>query len=329
MVETPFRRRDWDYLGWRYSVISSIAVGGLNNVVDMIPARDPEEFRNFSASDIAFFRHWLSWTDLNRKYLLHTRFILGQPAIGKIDGTSALLGARGYVFLFNPNARKLTAEFALNSSVGFSGKGQFLVEEVYPRKGLLIGKPGAGFWQAGDRVSIPMEGATALVLNISPVRPPLAQSFVFNAPGKAQMAAGTLSLVGVQGAYGSTAPLLVLLPAARKISAATVNGVPVKFVQKGSLVSLPVEFAGNLFTHSEQIGEFDPQFAGGTFRARFRIPKRIFDQLAARQKAWPIPWTAEDLRTTWLAPQRLLLFVQIAQPDEKMRLSLNIGGKPV
>ena len=37
---TRFRARDWDYLGWRYSLLSSIAVAGWNNVLNMIPARD-------------------------------------------------------------------------------------------------------------------------------------------------------------------------------------------------------------------------------------------------------------------------------------------------
>ncbi len=41
----PLRARDWDYLGWRYSLLSSIAVAGWNNVLDMIPARDLEEYQ--------------------------------------------------------------------------------------------------------------------------------------------------------------------------------------------------------------------------------------------------------------------------------------------
>ncbi|HEX6558450.1 MAG TPA: hypothetical protein VF021_03290, partial [Longimicrobiales bacterium] len=59
---TPFRVRDWDYLGWRYSLLSSIAVAGWNNVINMIPARDPEEYRNFSKQDQQWFRHWIDWT---------------------------------------------------------------------------------------------------------------------------------------------------------------------------------------------------------------------------------------------------------------------------
>src|SRR5262249_45361663 len=91
-VLTPFRRRDWDYLGWKYSLLSSIAVAGWNNVIDMIPARDPAEFRSFSEEDRRWFQRWIDWTDANKEYLRHTRTILGQPAIGKVDGTSTVLG---------------------------------------------------------------------------------------------------------------------------------------------------------------------------------------------------------------------------------------------
>jgi hypothetical protein len=35
------------------------------------------------------------------------------------------------------------------------------------------------------------------------------------------------------------------------------------------------------------------------------------------------------LHTTWLAPERLLLYVHIAEPDDKMSVSLKIDGAPV
>src|SRR5207245_283344 len=75
----------------------------------MIPARDSAENARFSAADEAWFRRWIAWADTNREYLRHTRPILGQPAIGKIDGTRAGVGGRGFVFLFNPNEQRLTA----------------------------------------------------------------------------------------------------------------------------------------------------------------------------------------------------------------------------
>jgi hypothetical protein len=268
MVETAFRRRDWDYLGWRYSAISSIAVGGLNNVVDMLPARDPEEFKNFSTEDIAFFRIWLAWTDTNREFLRNTRFILGQPAIGKVDGTSAINGDRGYIFLFNPNGRALDAQLTLDAGIGLTRGADYKLEEIYPSDIPDVADFARRSWEKGETVTIKMEGASALVLKISPTTRRSAES------------------------------------------------------RSTAREPLP-------FTHMQQVGVYDPAFTGGAFRANFNIPTRVFDQLRARRAAWPIQWAAEDLRTPWLAPERLLLFVQIAEPDEKMEVTLKIDGQLV
>ncbi len=164
----PFRARDWDYLGWRYSLLSSVAVAGWNNVLDVIPARDLEEYRSFSDADRKWFRWWIDWTMANKEFLRETRTILGQPAIGKVDGTSAIIGNRGYVFLFNPNGRRLDAEFSLDATIGFKGSGPIQLKELYPLEHRLVGKPGAGLWSAGDRVRISMDGGSALVLEIQP-----------------------------------------------------------------------------------------------------------------------------------------------------------------
>jgi len=73
----------------------------------------------------------------------------------------------------------------------------------------------------------------------------------------------------------------------------------------------------------------DSGFTGGTFAATFTVPRWVFDQLAARRRAWPIPWTAADSLATWLVPERLLLFVQIAEPDDAWTATLQIDGRPV
>lgn len=329
LVETEFRQRDWDYLGWRYSLISSIAVGGLNNVSDMIPARDAAEYERFSAADIAFFRQWIEWTDANRAYLLHTRFILGQPAMGRVDGTSAMIGDRGYIFLFNPNARKLTASFKLDASIGLGGGDaeQFVLREIYPSDGRRIGSARAAFWRRGDSVSIPMDGASALVLQIEPAQKTIELPMIFNVLGRAELLGEKLTLTGVRGEPGTSEDVTVLLPEGKKVSKVSVNGEDARFTRSGDVVSLRVKFSGEAFDHMQQVGEYDPSFAGGNFKGRFRIPQRIFDQLKARQAAWPIRWTENDAKTPWLEPQRLLLFVQIAEPSDQMPVSLKLNGE--
>ncbi len=342
----PFRVRDWDYLGWRYSLLSSIAVAGWNNVIDMIPARDVEEHKAFSEADRKWFRKWIDWTNTNKEYLRHTRTIIGQPAIGKIDGTSAITGDRGFIFLFNPNGRRLSADIVLDSTIGLSARGPIQLRELYPLENRLLAKPGIGPWSAGDRVSVSVDGGSALVLEVGPA-PASSAETLYGAPGTLSVS-GTvetdaakrgapprsrhvIAIEGVRGEAGSSQELLVTLPAgAGSPTGVSVNGQDVTFTRTpAGALSIPVTFAGSAFRKLEEIVPYDPSFAGGTCSARFTVPQRIFDQLAARRRAWPIPWTSEDYRTTWLAPERLLLFVQIAEPDPNWEASLTIDGRTV
>jgi len=296
----------------------------------MIPACEPEEFRHFSEQDKKWFRRWLDWADENRDYLRNTRTILGQPAVGKVDGTSAIVNGKGYLFLFNPSSRKLSAEFLLDESIGLDKKGRFLLKEVYPLEGRLIGKPDVCVWSYGDEVSLSMDGTSALVVEIYPAPDPTSEALLFNALGNMALADGVLNLTGVRGEIGTELKLFALIPKGAAVKKVRLNGKEVEFKQAGSTITTSVRFAGAHFGRSQQVGEYNPTYKGGdTITGSFKIPARVFEQLAARKKAWPIPWTNEDLKTTWLAPERLLLFVQIAEPDDSMNVKLRIDGQPV
>jgi hypothetical protein len=330
-VLLPFRRRDWDYLGWRYSLLSSIAIAGWNNVIDMIPARDPEEFRSFSEDDRAWFRRWIDFADINKEYLRETRTILGQPAIGKVDGTAAIVVDTGFIFLFNPNGRRLEARIKLDTALGLkeNTRARFLVTEIYPQETRLIGKPGAGAWSWGDTIARDMDGGSAVVLKLEPYQEPV-QPRLFNVTGTASLEGGVVKIAGARGEAGTSQTVLVELPDGAKVESVRIDEVAPGFkTVKPGLIEIPAAFAGEPFRHYQQIDTYDPNFTGGTVRASFRVPARIFDQLAARRKAWPIPWTGEDYRSTWLVPERLLLYVQLAEPDDRWTASLKIDGAAV
>jgi hypothetical protein len=124
--------------------------------------------------------------------------------------------------------------------------------------------------------------------------------------------------------------LAVLLPLKAKPAKVTVNGREFSgFAQVGNVLTLPVRFAGARFDHCQQAGAYDRNFSNRVFRAEATIPQRIFTQLAARRKAWPIPYTEEDLLATWRGSDRLLLLVHIADPDDKWAVGLKINGQPV
>ncbi|KPJ69672.1 hypothetical protein AMJ44_02905 [candidate division WOR-1 bacterium DG_54_3] len=324
-----FRPRDWDYLAWKYSLISSIATAPFNHVVDMIPARDMDEFKNFPEQDKKWFRHWLNWTDKNIEYMYHIRPIIGQPMVGRVDGSSAIVNNRGFVFLFNPNYRKLNAEFTLDKSIGLKTGKNFVLEELYPQPGKLIGHTSKAIWNYGDKVALPMGGAQTVVLEINAAPKVITELILFNCPGKATIKSNRLELTGVSGEIGSGADLLVLVPKNQKVETVSVNGNKVDFTQNGDVVSAKIRFAGTYFGQCQQIGSYDPNFTGGTFKGTFEIPARIFKQLQQRKEKWPIPYTEDDLLAPWLGSWRLLLFVCIAEQNDKMDVNMKINGQPI
>ncbi|HVZ83988.1 MAG TPA: hypothetical protein VG893_09975 [Terracidiphilus sp.] len=330
-VYTRYRTRDWDYLGYKYSFLSSIATGGWNNIVDMIPARDPEEARHFSEQDKEWIRGWLQWTISHRDYLRNTHTILDQPALGHVDGTSAIIGDHGYLFLFNPNYKRMSAALTLDDSIGLHAGGAFLLRELYPQKGRLIGKPGAGLWSQGDMLSLDLDGTSATVLEIVPA-PSVEQPLLFNAASmsasiqpEARLTGTVLALSSIAGEPGTAQPIGVLLPAARSVTRVAVNGVEQNFKQSANYIDVPVRFAGERFAQAQQVTlALQPD---GALAGSFTVPPRIFAQLAERKKQWPIPWTAEDYATTWLAPERLLLYLQLAEPRDTLQITAELDGK--
>jgi hypothetical protein len=330
-VYTPFRRRDWDYLGYRYSVLSSIATGSWNNVVDMIPARDPAEFEHFSETDKNWIRDWLLWTIDHKELLKHTKTILGQPAMGKIDGTAAISGGHGFVFLFNPNYKALRAEIPWEASMGLAASDRFVLRELYPEKGKLIGHPSTGIWKYGDVLSIGLEGTTAKVLELVPASDLEKNTMIFDlnsmdpqTPLRATFEDAILKIDHAAGEVGSTGEVFVLLPDERRLKGLEINGKHLPFTQRGQKVSAPIAFAGTRFSHSQQV-PLHP-LPDGSWTGTFTVPHRIQAQLASRRALWPIPWTKEDYATTWLVPERLLLFVQLAEPTDSMAVSAGVDG---
>jgi len=331
MMYTAFRRRDWDYLGYRYSFISSIATGGWNNVVNMIPARDREEFLHFSKSDKAWIRHWLQWTVANSRYLRHTKTILGQPAIGKADGTSALIRDQGYLFLFNPNYKAVSADVQLDTTIGLSAGSKFILREVYPRDGALLGRAHNGTWNYGDTVHLDLPGTTARILKVVPLTRRATTPIVFNSADSnatSTLRSKILTLQHISGEPGAEQDIGVLLPKASKVSKVLVNGKSAAFVTTGDYVSIHLRFAGLPFGPAQQLSLVAPDHTK-RLEGSFVIPQRVMSQLSARRRHWPIPWNSEDYETTWLVPERLLLFVQIAGASDEEQPHVAVDGRPV
>jgi hypothetical protein len=343
MRRDKYRTRDWDYLGWKFNIISSIATDPFNHVVNYLPARDTQEFNAFSQADQDFFRKWMDFTDQNAEYLKNIMPIIGQPMMGRCDGTSAIVNNQGFIFLFNPNYRMMNAEFKMDESIGIDGEGNYLLTELFPVEGLHPGQPGKGFFSKGDRVSLPMDGVTARVLRVQQVQKTVSESTLFNIQGVVTLDGPVVKIDQASGLAGESVDLLVSLSNNGSIKKLLVNGIERPFNQVGQLLTSPVTFAGVDFRQAQQIGTYDAGFTSETFEQDLVIPQRIITQLGNRKKAWPITYTADDLVAPWLEPSRLLLYVQIAEPYlEKtinnenrkvpiraVELKLEIDGKPV
>ena len=331
MRRDRFKTRDWDYLGWKYSVISSIASAPYNHVVNYIPARDMDEFKAFSAADKAWFNKWLDWTDEEMDVLREHRPIMGQPMVGKVDGWAAFKGGDGFVFLFNPNYRQMDAEFKLGVEVGLKKKGRYLMRVMYPdaEKGMYVGHPTKGYWEYGDDVSIAMEGTQAKVLEVVEFDGKVGKPMLFGAVGKVAPKWGSIAVTDCKGKVGSSSDIVVMLKKDKRVKKLTVNGKKTKFKQDGNKLLATVKFAGVEMDRTPQIGVYDAKFTGGVYKAKFSVPERVFAQLKQRKKDWPIPYTEDDLCATWIGSDRLLLYVQIADPKEDMVSTLKIDGKEV
>ncbi len=328
MRRDRFRPRDWDALGWKFSLLSSIATAPFNHVVNFIPARDPEEFGALSGEDIAWFRKWLDWTDRNALFLRNLRPIIGPPVLGRTDGTAAIIEDRGLVFLFNPNPGRTDARFKLDESIGLVKGERFVLRELHPAEGQLLGSP-RGFWSYGAEIVISMPGREAMVFEVVPAEAEVTEPVLFNARGRVTFRTGSLNLIAGEAEMGARRTVVILIPKNQRVRAFAVNGVSYPFRQNGNAVSVDIRFAGRAFEKSQRVGTYDPSFAGGTIRARVRVPDWVFRQLEERKEGWPVSYTEDDLLAPWLAPWRLLLHAPVAGQGDSLDIAIKVNGEPV
>jgi len=135
--------RDFDYLGYRYSVMSTIGTAGRNLVVANIPARDTEEYEKFPAEDIQWMRKWFDWADVHSAELRRTMPLLGYefPCLGRADGTVAVTNEAGFIFLYNPSPDEASATLRVDESLSLTDEGgSWLFSEIYPQEdGMPLG----------------------------------------------------------------------------------------------------------------------------------------------------------------------------------------------
>eukprot|EP01051_Picozoa_sp_SAG22_P006239 SAG22_NODE_402_length_11035_cov_6.315929_2_plen_473_part_00 len=323
------RVRDFGLVGYKYSLMSSIATGGLHSVINLLPSRDYFENKFFPKADAAFIRDWLDWTDRNVGVLKAMAPIAGwgRPGIGKVDGNMAVVNGSGVAFFFNPTAREINKTIKIDESWHFdcgADASHFNWTELFPAKALRFA-PACG---TALQVSIPP--TTAMVFEISPLSRS-AQPTLVGASGKAVLDGTTLRLTGVQGEVGTEAAVEVrwfvsqdlvaagATLAAQDITRVTVNDADATFSWSAAeargghhhVLRLCGRFGSEgRFRHMQEIGSAPSDFRGGAWGGNFNVPSAVIDQLAARNASYPIPWGENESAIPWLSPGRLLAFVK-------------------
>jgi hypothetical protein len=346
--------RDFDLLGYKYSLLSTIGTAGQNNVLTMIPARDPEEFALFPAEDTQFIHDWLAWTDANLDAVRNTVPIasLSSPGVGKVDGTSAMTAHdEGFLFLFNPGFQPIAANITVDQDIGLSDAAvgaSWDVVELYPTPGA----PTVTSWTHGEHTQVLVGGSGARVLQLKKKSQETAAAAgrrlaVKGLPGNVTVSSttGAVVLSGVTGASGRAFAVSVeaiggavrategiAWPPAVEINGKRCQEVAVDPVT-GDLKIDPVQFGGDEIHHNMPVapGAVVPlgSWGGGWLNTSFTVAQALKDQMAARTKSYPINWTAADAKASWLVPTRLLMFFFIVRPSDATPITLIIDGAQV
>lgn len=210
---------------------------------------------------------------------------------------------------------------------------QFFLREIFPQQGRLLGKPGAGVWSQGDQVQLQLDGTSATVIELEPAgsydTPLLLNAASALSGPKATVKIGGTKLMinNLTGEPGTAQKIGVLLPREIEISSVQVNGRALAFKKTAAYVEVPVEFAGARFAQAQEIQV--TRDGDGSLTGSFLVPRRVLDELASRKSQWPIPWTPEDYESTWLVPDRLLLFIQFGESSDSTPVTVTLDGQPL
>jgi len=355
------RVRDFDLLGYRYSLLSSIGTGGLNNVLNMLPARDSQEFNLFPKEDIAFVQTWLAWTDENVELLKQTRPIpsLATPAPGAVDGTIMLhpdTENTGAMFLFNPTMREINVSLPLSgessASLHFScgndkGTTGILVREIASSERSAQESHNLDLLDCGRGVlslTLPATTAKVLTFDLWGVGSTIDGGLVLGSSySKVAVDNGVLTVDGAQGESGTDLHLAVVLPPGKKVTQLKINGQITSFSTSSAVLGLPAvvvqgaTWQGHRFKRAQEILPSNPIQDRGkrgrnTWSGTFSVPQSAIDQLKARNVSYPIeyntdPNDSDDANVPWLAPGRLLIFVKYQTPiDDTLNVTGTIDG---
>ena len=145
----------FDYIGWKFALLSSIAYGG--PITNTIVPRNPESIKDY----IAFYREWIAFAKENFKYSKYTIPFGSQVGCG-IDAVSKIKDNNGYIFMFNPFPENIEFEFKIDRRIGFVNDGSVCsVDMIYPYKNTM------GSVNFGDIRNVVVPAYECIVIKVS------------------------------------------------------------------------------------------------------------------------------------------------------------------
>eukprot|EP01064_Diplonema_japonicum_P007186 TRINITY_DN1488_c0_g1_i1.p1 TRINITY_DN1488_c0_g1~~TRINITY_DN1488_c0_g1_i1.p1 ORF type:complete len:894 (+),score=220.21 TRINITY_DN1488_c0_g1_i1:47-2728(+) len=304
-------QRDFDYLGYKFSLLSTVGTAGANLVWAMMPARDTQEYEFLPQKDKDFIAGWLTFADTNLMYLKNTDNIatLEPPAISKVDGTHAMYKGEGYLFLFNQNYDDIGVALTIDSSMGLPNDTSitYTVQEMNPQARVV------GQWKGGQQVSVTVTGKTVTVLHLT------------RATSQPKVMGAALEGSKLVGFKGHT-QVVVLRDEAEKV-----NGVQCESQREsehGTGVAVDVVFGGDYLSTSMPLRKVAQ--GGGWFNYTTSVTVGMKQQLENRAVEYPIQWVKpKDYEATWLVPTRLPLYFFSSRPSSAAPLVVYINGNKV
>ncbi len=116
----------FDYTGWKYALLSSIAAGG--SITPTILPHSPHKIPEY----VDFYNKWIGFAKKIFPMSKYTIPFGAQVGCG-IDGYAKIFQNEGYIFLFNPFPESVEFEFTYDRRIGFtSGDWVKNIAMIYP-----------------------------------------------------------------------------------------------------------------------------------------------------------------------------------------------------
>ena len=229
----------WDYYGWRYGVMSTLAIAG-----SIMPTILPYE-TEVAPGYVEFYKKWTRWAREHFDYVNYTEPFGEQVQPGAVDGYGRIKGDHGFIFLFNGNPRPAAITFEVGDEINLQTKGRYELVELYPSEAgtLLLDADGRSAFDWGTKARVVVPANDCFLFELRKAAP-ASKPMLAGAAGTVEQRDDLVEITGVRGKPGSLIPLQIKGVNSESVKQVRVNGVPQKFTAGAEGIGLNVQFAG-------------------------------------------------------------------------------------